>query len=178
MGLSWRLSTALAKYVLKMKLQGRTRFPYVLMLEPLFRCNLSCAGCGRIREYRDSMDMTLSVSDCISAVHEADTPVVSITGGEPLIHSGIAEIAKEIVGEGRFLNLCTNGILVKSMLSQFEPSPRMSFVLHLDGMAQRHDAFTGRKGVFDTAVSAIKAAKREGFRVLINSTVYNGTDLS
>ncbi len=178
MGLTWRLSASLAKYVFRMGLRGMKRFPYVLMLEPLFRCNLSCSGCGRIREYRDHMKKILSVSDCLSAVHEADAPVVSITGGEPLIHPGIAEIVGEILDERRFVNLCTNGLLLQEALDRFTPGHRFSFVLHLDGMAPRHDAFAGRAGVFDTVVSGIRAAKRAGFRVLINCTIYRATDLS
>ncbi|MFQ6121542.1 MAG: adenosyl-hopene transferase HpnH [Dehalococcoidales bacterium] len=177
MGFSWQLSLSLAKYLMKNKLQGRKRFPLVLMLEPTFRCNLTCAGCGRIREYRDILDNMLSADECLAAVDEADAPVVSITGGEPLLHPDIGQIVSGIVTRKRFVHLCTNGLLLEESLRKFKPSPYISFVLHLDSLAESHDRFAGRKGVFRTAVAGIKAAKRAGFQVLINTTLYRGTNL-
>ncbi|MFQ5996195.1 MAG: adenosyl-hopene transferase HpnH [Dehalococcoidales bacterium] len=174
---SRELSLSLTKYLIKNKLQRKKRFPLVLMLEPTFRCNLACAGCGRIREYHDILDQMLSVEDCLTSVEESGAPVVSITGGEPLLHPDIAEIAAGIIARGRFVHLCTNGLLLESSLGKFKPSPYISFVLHLDGLADSHDRFAGRKGVFDTAVAAMRAARRRGFQVLVNTTIYKGTKL-
>jgi hopanoid biosynthesis associated radical SAM protein HpnH len=177
MGFSRQLSLSLARYLIGNKLQGRKRFPLVLMLEPTFRCNLACAGCGRIREYRDVLDKALSADECLAAVEEAGAPVVSITGGEPLIHPDIEKIVNGIIARKRFINLCTNGLLLEASLGKFKPSPYLSFVLHLDGLAESHDRFAGREGVFETALAGIKAAKRAGFQVLINTTIYKGTDV-
>ena len=132
---SWQLSLSLAKYIMGNRLRGRKRFPLVLMLEPTFRCNLACAGCGRIREYHDVLDEMLSVEDCLASVEEAGAPVVSITGGEPLLHPDIGEIVAGIIARKRFVHLCTNGLLLESSLAKFKPSPYMSFALHLDGLA-------------------------------------------
>ncbi len=148
-----------------------------MMLEPLFRCNLHCAGCGRIREYRDILDKTLSLEECLAAVQEAEAPVVSITGGEPLLHPEIVDIVGSIVRQKRFVNLCTNGLLLESSLSRFNPDPHLYFVLHLDGLAGTHDKLAGRQGVFDSALSAIRAARSSGFQVLINTTLYKQTDI-
>jgi len=160
------------------KLRGVKRFPLVLMLEPLFRCNLACAGCGRIREYKDILDQTMSLEDCLAAVDAAGAPVVSITGGEPLLLPNIDRIVREVIARKRFVHLCTNGVLLEESLSKFTPSPYMAFVLHLDGLAETHDAAAGKQGVFDTAIAAMKAAKRAGFQVLVNTTIYKGRDLS
>lgn len=167
---------SLARYVVANKLRGRQRFPLVLMLEPSFKCNLACAGCGRIREYRDILDRCLSVEDCLGAVDESGAPVVSITGGEPLLVPGIDRIVAGTIARGRFVHLCTNGLLLKSSLDKFKPGPHMSFVLHLDNLAEAHNRFAGRDGVFETAIDGIKAAKAGGFRVLINTTVYRQTN--
>ena len=174
---SWQLSLSLAKYIMGNRLRGRKRFPLVLMLEPTFRCNLACAGCGRIREYHDVLDEMLSVEDCLASVEEAGAPVVSITGGEPLLHPDIGEIVAGIIARKRFVHLCTNGLLLESSLTKFKPSPYMSFALHLDGLTESHDRFAGRKGVFDTAMAAMRAAKSGGFQVLVNTTIYKGTKL-
>lgn len=177
MGFSRQLTLSLTKYLIGNKFQGRVRFPLVLMLEPTFRCNLACSGCGRIREYRDVLDRELSLAECLGAVEEAGPPVVSITGGEPLLHPEIGQMVARIVEGGRFVHLCTNGLLLESSLGEFQPSPYLSFVLHLDGLAGWHDRFAGREGAFDTAIAAMRAAKRAGFRVLVNTTIYKGTDL-
>jgi len=177
MGFSGKLSLSLGKYLIKHKLRGIKRFPLVLMLEPLFRCNLACAGCGRIREYSDILDETLSLEDCLAAVDDAGAPVVSITGGEPLLLPEIQEIVEQIIAKKRFVHLCTNGVLLESSLSKFKPSPYISFVLHLDGLAETHDMAAGQEGVFDTAISAMKAAKKAGFQVLVNTTIYKGREL-
>lgn len=173
----WQLSLRLTTYLFGNRLRRRKRFPLVLMLEPLFRCNLACAGCGRIREYGDILDQMLTADQCLAAVEEAGAPVVSITGGEPLLHPDIERIVGGILGRKRFIYLCTNGLLMEKSLSKFEPNPYLSFVLHLDGLAQTHDKIAGRSGVFDTAIAGIGAAKRAGFQVRTNTTIYKGTDL-
>ena len=178
MGFSRELSLSLAGYVARKKLQGIKRFPLVLMLEPSFKCNLACSGCGRIREYRDIMDVSMSLDECLAAVEEAGAPIVSLTGGEPLIHPQIEQIVNGIIGDNkRFVNLCTNGLLLEDSLKKFKPTPYLSFVLHLDSLAEAHDGFAGRKGVFDKAVSSIRAARQAGHQVLVNTTVYKATDL-
>ena len=174
---SWRLSLSLTNYLIRNKFQGRKRFPLILMLEPTFRCNLSCAGCGRIREYKDILNQMLSGDECLAAVDESGAPVVSITGGEPLLHPEIEQIVDGIVTRQRFIHLCTNGLLLEDSLGRFKPTPYMSFVLHLDGLAESHDRFAGREGVFETVITGIKAAKRTSFQVLINTTIYKGTNL-
>lgn len=173
---SWQLSWSLAKYILGNKLRGRKRFPLVLMLEPTFRCNLSCEGCGRIREYRDIVDQMLSTNECLAAVDEAGAPVVCITGGEPLLHPEIEQIVQGIVAKKRFIYFSTNGLLLADYLGKFKPSPYLSFVLHLDGLAESHNRFAGRQGVFETAIAGIRAAKQAGFQVYTNTTIYKGTN--
>jgi len=177
MGFSRQLSLSLTRYLVGNKLKGRKRFPLVLMLEPTFRCNLACAGCGRIREYRDILDQMLPANECLASVDESGAPVVSITGGEPLIHPDIGQIVEGIISRKRFVHLCTNGLLLEASLGKFKPSPYMSFVLHLDGLAGTHNKFAGRDGVFETAIDGIKAAKKAGFQVYINTTIYKMTNL-
>jgi len=172
----WQLSLRLAGYLGKNALQRKKRFPLVLMLEPTFRCNLSCAGCGKIRENRDIMDRMLSAEECKAAIDEAGAPVVSITGGEPLLHPDIQRIVGDTMAGKRFVHLCTNGLLLGGSLRKFRPSPYLTFVVHLDGLAQTHDRIAGRTGVFDTAVEGIRAAKSAGFQVRTNTTVFKGTN--
>lgn len=176
MAFSRQLLWSLAKYAVKNYHQGQSRFPFVLMLEPTLSCNLACAGCGRIRELKDSPRASLTVEECLSAVAEADAPIVSITGGEPLLHPEIEPIVEGILATKRGITLCTNGLLLEESLHKFHPSPYLSFVVHLDGLAETHDRLTGRKGVFDTAIAAIRAAKNRGFRVMVNTTLYKTTD--
>jgi hopanoid biosynthesis associated radical SAM protein HpnH len=163
-------------YILKQKLQGKKRFPLVLMLEPLFRCNLACPGCGKIQHPLEILRQYLSPEDCFQAVEECGAPVVSIPGGEPLLHPQIDEIVKGLVARNKFIYLCTNGILLEQKLDLFEPSPYLTFSVHLDGLKETHDHCVNREGVFDTAVKAIKIAKARGFRVTTNTTVFEGTD--
>jgi len=171
-----RLSFSMARYVVSNRLSGRKRFPLVLMLEPTFRCNLSCAGCGRIREDAAMGGRMLSLEECLSAVEESGAPVVSIAGGEPLLHPQIGDIVRGIVERRRFVYMCTNGIALERCLSLLEPNPYLSIVFHLDGLAETHDRITGRPGVFDTVLSGIEAAKRAGFQVRTNTTVFKGVD--
>ncbi len=161
-------------YLVKQKLGGRKRYPLVLMLEPLFRCNLACFGCGKI-DYPDAiLNKRLSVKECLDAVDECGAPMVAIPGGEPLIHKEIGEIVKGIVARKKFVSLCTNALLLEKKLHLFEPSPYLFFSVHLDGLKEHHDKSVCQDGVFDRAVSAIKAAKAKGFTVNVNATIYDG----
>jgi hopanoid biosynthesis associated radical SAM protein HpnH len=161
-------------YIIKQKLRGRERYPLVLMLEPLFRCNLACAGCGKI-DYPDPiLNRRLSVKECLDAVDECGAPMVAIPGGEPLIHREIGEIVKGIVARKKFVSLCTNALLLEKKLHLFEPSPYLFFSVHLDGLREHHDKSVCQEGVFDRAVSAIKAAKAKGFAVNVNATIFDG----
>jgi hopanoid biosynthesis associated radical SAM protein HpnH len=161
-------------YILKQKLLGRKRYPLVLMLEPLFRCNLACVGCGKIDYPEPILNRRLSVEECLEAVDECGAPMVAIPGGEPLIHRDIAEIVKGIVARKKFVSLCTNALLLEKKLDLFEPSPYLFFSVHLDGLKDHHDRSVSQEGVFDRAVSAIKAAKARGFIVNVNATIFDG----
>jgi hopanoid biosynthesis associated radical SAM protein HpnH len=174
MGLPFLKEMRIGAYVLKQKLLGRERYPLVLMLEPLFRCNLACFGCGKI-DYPDAiLNRRLSVKECLDAVDECGAPMVAIPGGEPLIHKEIGEIVKGIVARKKFVSLCTNALLLEKKLHLFEPSPYLFFSVHLDGLKEHHDKSVCQEGVFDRAVSAIKAAKAKGFTVNVNATIYDG----
>jgi len=175
MAFPWQLSLALTKYLVKNKLLGRKRFPLLLMLEPSLRCNLSCEGCGRVREFRSAPAQMLSAGECLAAVEEARTPVVAVSGGEPLLHPEIEQIVREITARKRFVYLTTNGLLLEKSLEKFKPGPYFSFVLHLDGLAESHNRLAGQEGVFETAIAGMKLAKQAGFRVLTNTTIYKGT---
>lgn len=170
-----RLGLTLAWYLLQNRLRGRHHFPLTMILEPLEKCNLTCEGCGRIREYQTVMDQVLTVEECLAAVAECGAPVVSIAGGEPLMHPQIDKVVEGIVGQRRFVYLCTNALLMKRALRTLRPSPYFSFVVHLDGLRESHDRAVGRSGVFDVAINAIKMARHAGFRVCTNTTLYNGT---
>ena len=161
-------------YLLKQKLKGNERYPLVLMLEPLFRCNLACVGCGKI-DYPDPiLNKRLSVQECLDAVDECGAPMVAIPGGEPLIHRDIGEIVKAIVARKKFVSLCTNALLLEKKLHLFEPSPYLFFSVHLDGLKDHHDKSVSQEGVFEKAVSAIKAAQAKGFTVNVNATIFDG----
>lgn len=161
-------------YIVKQKVLRRKRYPLVLMLEPLFRCNLACAGCGKI-DYPDPiLNKRLSVDECLQAVDECGAPIVSIPGGEPLIHNEIVEIVEGIVARKKYVYLCTNALLLEKKLKNFKPSPYLTFSVHLDGLKEHHDKAVCQDGVFDRAVSAIKAAKEMGFRVNVNATIFDG----
>jgi hopanoid biosynthesis associated radical SAM protein HpnH len=166
----------LGQYLLAKKLGREKRFPLVLMLELTHRCNLSCAGCGRIREYRNTSGQMLSVEECLASAEEADAPVVAVSGGEPLLHPAVKEIVTGLIEQKRFVYLCTNGLLMRQSLDKFSLGPYFSFNVHLDGLAKTHDRLVGRRGTFAKAMEAIEAAKRAGFRVCTNTTVYKGTD--
>jgi hopanoid biosynthesis associated radical SAM protein HpnH len=160
-------------YLVKQKLLGRKRYPLVLMLEPLFRCNLACAGCGKI-DYPDAiLNRRMSAQECWDAADECGAPMVAIPGGEPLIHKEIGEIVRGLVARKKFVSLCTNALLLEKKLDLFEPSPYLFFSVHLDGLREHHDKAVSQKGVFDRAVSAIKAAKARGFTVNVNATIFD-----
>ena len=163
-------------YVVRQQLAGRKRYPLVLMLEPLFRCNLACAGCGKIDYPEDILDQRLSVEDCLAAVDECDAPVVSIAGGEPLLHKELHKVVEGIIARGKFVYLCTNALLMKKRMSLYKPSPYFVWSVHLDGDREMHDRSVCESGVYDRAVAAIKAAKEAGFRVNINCTLFNDAD--
>ncbi len=174
MGVSLRQKVKVGSYVLRQRLAGRKRYPLVLMLEPLFRCNLTCFGCGKI-DYPDAiLNKRLSVQECLDAVDECGAPMVAIPGGEPLIHKEIGEIVKGIVARKKFVSLCTNALLLEKKLHLFEPSPYLFFSVHLDGIKQHHDKSVCMEGGFEKAVSAIKAAMAKGFAVNVNCTIYDG----
>ena len=167
-----------ATYVLGQRLRGRKRYPLVLMLEPLFRCNLACAGCGKIQYPAHVLKRHLSVEDCLRAVDECGTPMVSIPGGEPLMYPDIARLVAELVARKKYVYLCTNAILLKEKLDAglFTPSQYLSFSVHMDGLREEHDEAVCREGVYDDAVDAIREALRRGFRVTTNTTLFEGAD--
>ena len=164
-------------YLLRQHWAGRKRFPLVLMLEPLHACNLRCAGCGRVREYADTLAQRMSVEECLDAVEECGAPVVSVCGGEPLVYQGIEQLVEKLVARRKHVYLCTNGLLLEEKLGGFRPSSRMMLNVHLDGMESTHDRAAGRSGVFQQAVAGIVAAKRAGFLVFTNTTIYRQTDV-
>lgn len=176
MAIHFQQALAVGQYLVTQRLQGRQKFPLVLMLEPLFRCNLACSGCGKIQHPVEILKQNLSPAECFAAAEECGAPVVSIPGGEPLLHPQIDAIVSGLVERRKFVYLCTNGILLEKSLHKFQPSPHLTFSVHLDGMKDLHDKCVDRNGVFDLATSAIRAAKAQGFRVTTNTTVFEGTD--
>src|SRR5215510_2643723 len=163
-----------ATYVLRQKLARRKRYPFVLMLEPLFRCNLACAGCGKIQYPAQILRKNLSVEKCLAAVEECGAPIVSIPGGEPLMYPDIDRLVAELVKRKKYVYLCTNAILLKEKLHLFTPSKYLSFSVHMDGLREEHDEAVCRDGVYDVAVPAIKEAVARGFRVTTNTTLFDG----
>jgi len=165
-----------ATYVVKQKLQGRKRYPFVLMLEPLFRCNLACAGCGKIQYPAHILKQELSPEECFKAVEECGTPMVSIPGGEPLMHSEIDKIVEGLVARKKYIYLCTNALLLKEKLHLFKPSKYLTFSVHMDGQKEHHDFSVCREGGYDLALEGIKEALKRGFRVTTNTTLFDGAD--
>ena len=161
-------------YVVKQHLTGRKRYPLVLMLEPLFRCNLACSGCGKIDYPAEILNQRLSVADALAAVDECGAPVVAIAGGEPLLHREMPEIVEGILARKKFVYLCTNALLLEKKMDQFKPNPFFSWDVHLDGDREMHDRAVSQEGVYDRAIAAIKEAKRRGFRLSINCTLFDG----
>jgi hopanoid biosynthesis associated radical SAM protein HpnH len=165
-----------ATYVLRQKLAGRKRYPLVLMLEPLFRCNLACAGCGKIQYPAHILKKDLSPEDCFKAVDECAAPMVSIPGGEPLMHPQIGEIVEGLLARKKYIYLCTNALLLKEKLHLFKPSKYLSFSVHVDGQKEHHDFSVCREGGYDVALDGIRAAIDAGFRVTTNTTLFDGAD--
>jgi hopanoid biosynthesis associated radical SAM protein HpnH len=171
------LTTSMAGYIAKKKLTGVQRFPLVLMLEPLHACNLTCTGCGRIREYSKTIKEKLSVEECLTSVDECGAPIVSICGGEPMIYPEIGRLVHEILRKRKHIYLCTNGMFIKKRLHEFKPSTRFFFNVHLDGLKETHDRAVEREGVFQAAVEGIRVAKRAGFMVCSNTTIFKESNL-
>ena len=165
-----------ASYVIGQKLRGNKHYPLVLMLEPLFRCNLSCAGCGKVQYPDHILNKRLTPRQCWDAAEECGAPMVSIPGGEPLIHPEMPEIVRGLVARKKYVYMCTNALLLKRRLDEFKPSKYLSISVHLDGLKEEHDAAVCREGTYDTALEGIKEAVKRGFRVTTNSTLFAGAD--
>ncbi|MFA6093514.1 MAG: adenosyl-hopene transferase HpnH [Elusimicrobiota bacterium] len=174
MAVPFRMQAAVLKYILGNRLRHVERYPLVLMLEPLFACNLECAGCGKIQYPPEVLRRRLSPEECRKAAEECGAPIVTVAGGEPLIHPDIDRIVTELTGIGRYVYLCTNALLLEKNLHRFKPSSRFLLSVHLDGPEKVHDRMVCRPGVHKTAVSAIRRAKAEGFHVFTNTTVFDG----
>jgi hopanoid biosynthesis associated radical SAM protein HpnH len=173
LGIPFSHALRVGSYVLKQHLSRRKRYPLVLMLEPLFRCNLACAGCGKIDYPDDILNQRLSVAECMKASDECGAPVISIAGGEPLLHREMPEIVKGFLARRKIVILCTNALLLAKKIDQYTPHPDFNWSIHLDGDKQMHDASVCQKDVYEKAVDAIKLAKAKGFRVSINCTLFN-----
>src|SRR6476660_9117479 len=171
------LTTNMAAYLARKTIAREKRFPLVLMLEPLHACNLTCTGCGRIREYSQTIKEKLSVEECLASVDEAGAPIVSICGGEPMIYPEIGPLVRGILKRRKHIYLCTNGMFIKRKLHEFKPTSRFFFNVHLDGLEETHDRAVERAGVFKAAVEGIKAAKQAGFLVCTNTTVFKDTNM-
>src|ERR1700761_4103415 len=165
-----------ASYVLRQKLAGRKQYPLVLMLEPLFRCNLACAGCGKIQYPAHILKQQLTPEQCFAAAEECGAPMVSIPGGEPLLHPQMPEIVAGLVARKKYVYMCTNALLLEEKLDQFTPSKYLSFSVHMDGEREHHDFSVCREGTYDKAIAAIKKAVARGFRVTTNTTLFDGAD--
>jgi len=163
-------------YILKQKLLGKDKYPLVLMLEPLFRCNLACAGCGKIDYPKEILDQRLLVDQCIEAAEECGAPIISIPGGEPLIHREMPLIVEELIKRKKFVYLCTNALLMEKKMEDYKPSPYFTWSVHLDGLKEEHDKAVCQEGVFDRCVSAIKKAKSAGFRCNVNCTIFDNVN--
>lgn len=172
MGIPVRQAVRVGAYLMKQKLARREKFALTLELEPLFACNLACAGCGKIQHPASVLKQRMPVEQALAAVEECGAPVVSIAGGEPLMHPEIDVLVKELVKRKKFVYLCTNALLMPRKIDEFEPSPYFSFAVHIDGMEERHDASVCKKGVFAQAVDNVKDAQRRGFRMTTNSTFF------
>ena len=168
-----RQNMRVASYLIRQKLAKREKYPLIVEIEPLFACNLSCPGCGKIQHPTEILRRRLSVEDVLGAMEESGAPMCSIAGGEPLLHPDIVRMVEALVERKIFVYLCTNAVLLQRRLADFKPSPYFSWVMHVDGLRERHDAAVDREGVFDTVIEAIRDAKQRGFRVTTNSTFFN-----
>ncbi len=173
MAIPLRQNLTVARYLARQRLAGRKQFPLFVEIEPLFSCNLSCPGCGKIQYPTEVLRQRLSVDDVVRAMEECGAPLCSIAGGEPLLHPDIVEMVEELIRRKKFVYLCTNAVLMHRKLDKFTPNPRFSWTVHIDGLRERHDQAVDREGVFDKAVAAIREAKARGFRVTTNSTFFS-----
>jgi hopanoid biosynthesis associated radical SAM protein HpnH len=176
MGVPVQQMWTVASYVLGQKIRGKRRYPLVLMLEPLFRCNLACAGCGKIQYPAHILKRELSPDECFKAVEECGAPMVSIPGGEPLLHPKIKEIVEGLVARKKYIYLCTNALLLKEKIDLFTPSRYLTFSVHMDGQKEHHDFSVCREGGFDIAIEGVREAVKRGFRVTTNTTLFDGAD--
>lgn len=174
MGVPFMQQITVAKYLFKQKLMGKKKYPLVLMLEPLFKCNLACAGCGKIAYPDHILDRRMSVADALKAVDECGAPIISIPGGEPLLHKELPTIIDGIIDRKKYVYLCTNALLLKKRIDEYVPSSYFTWSIHLDGLKKRHDNSVCQEGVFERAVDAIAYAIRKGFRVTVNCTIFQG----
>jgi hopanoid biosynthesis associated radical SAM protein HpnH len=171
------LTASMSKYIAGKRIRRVEKFPLVMMLEPLHACNLTCTGCGRIREYAETIREKLSVEQCLQALEECGAPIVSICGGEPFIYPDLGRLVREINGRKKHIYLCTHGMFLRKRLHEFKPTSRLFFNVHLDGLEKTHDMCVEREGVFKEAIEGIKAAKKAGFLVCTNTTIFRETDL-
>jgi hopanoid biosynthesis associated radical SAM protein HpnH len=176
MGLPLRQAAKIGAYVMKKHLSGQKKYPLVLMLEPLFRCNLACSGCGKIDYPDEILNQRLSYDQCMNAIDECGAPAVSIAGGEPLLHRDMAKIVKGFIERDKFVILCTNALLLSKKIDQYEPHENFTWSIHLDGDKAMHDKSVCLDGTYDKAIVAIKLAKSRGFRTQINCTLFEGSD--
>lgn len=176
MGIPVGQMVAVTRYVVRQRLARRKRYPLVLMLEPLFRCNLACTGCGKIQYPSSLLKRHLTVEQCLAASDECGAPVVSVAGGEPLLHPRMPEIVDGLVERGRFVYLCTNALLLEDKLGDYKPDSHLSFSIHVDGPRGEHDHSVCREGVYDKAIAAIRVAVSRGFRVTTNTTLFEGAE--
>ncbi|GAA2748060.1 MULTISPECIES: adenosyl-hopene transferase HpnH [Kitasatospora] len=173
MAMPLRQTIRVSTYLMQQKLKRKDKFPLIVELEPLYACNLACEGCGKIQHPAGVLKQRMPVAQAVGAVLECGAPMVSIAGGEPLMHPQIDEIVRQLVERRKYVFLCTNALLMRKKLEKFTPSPYFTFAVHIDGLRERHDASVAKEGTFDEAVEAIKEAKRRGFRVTTNSTFFN-----
>lgn len=173
----WRLNYDLTKYIIVNRMRGIDKYPLVLMLEPTHLCNLACSGCGRIREYAETIREMMSLEECLKSVDECPAPVVTITGGEPFLYPQVFELIEGVLGRGKHIYFCTNALLLEKGLDSMRPHSNFTLNVHLDGMEETHDRILERKGTFKTAIAGIKKAKSLGFRVCTNTTIFKETDL-
>src|SRR6058998_741059 len=171
------LTANMSSYIAGKRIRRVEKFPLVMMLEPLHACNLTCTGCGRIREYADTIKEKLTVQQCLTALEECGAPIVSICGGEPMIYPDLGPLVRGILKRRKHIYLCTNGMFIKKKLHEFRPTDRFFFNVHLDGLEETHDRAVEREGVFQAAVEGIVAAKKAGFLVCTNTTIFKDTDL-
>src|SRR5689334_5939379 len=173
MAMPLHLTVKLGTYLMKQKVKGVKKYPLIMELEPLFACNLKCVGCGKIQQPHTLLKQRMPVEQAIAAVEECGAPMVSIAGGEPLMHPEIGTLVEELVRRKRFVFLCTNALLLPGKLDLFHPSRYLALAVHIDGLRERHDASVCKPGVFDAAAAAIREAQQHGFRVTTNTTFFN-----